>query len=139
MPRKPAKRGIRPRGERNNVPPHIYPQRRLGVVPKPAVDPKIKGDYMKAQTERLKRLAKPLGLSPDVKTVEELRVFLNDLLKYALQRKVEPAEMRALTDACEVLRKMLQKSDLEKTVDELLERSRKQAEISANSGISQPG
>jgi uncharacterized membrane protein YgcG len=101
------------------------------------VDPKVKGDYMKAVTARIKRLSKPLGIAPDIETLNDLKAYVNRILKLAMDRRIEPPELRAITDACELLRKVYQKSEMEKTLDELVERSRKQAEVLAS--LSKPG
>lgn len=87
---------------------------------RPAVDPEVKARYMLAQIKRMERLMKPLGVKVEIASLDDLKAFVNRLIQLQTDKRLEPHEMRTLIDACEVLRKIYQPSDLEERVDELL-------------------
>lgn len=95
---------------------------------KPAVDPKIKARYLRTITKRMERFAGPLGINVKIESLDDVKAFLNKLLQLQSDRRIEPHEMRTMTNACEVLRKIYQPSDLEEQVDELLKVSTSQLE-----------
>jgi hypothetical protein len=85
------------------------------------VDPKIKARYMWVITKRMERLARPLGIKVEIESLDDVKAFLNRLLQLQADKRIEPHEMRTMTNACEVLRKIYQPSDLEEQIDELLQ------------------
>ena len=87
---------------------------------KPGVDPKIKGQYLKAQIRKIERQLAPLGIKININSLEDLKAFVNKLMQLQADKKIESHETRALNDSCELLRKIYQPSDLEETVNELL-------------------
>ena len=86
----------------------------------PSVDPKIKGQYLKAQIRKIQRQLAPLGIKININSLEDLKAFVNKLMQLQADKKIESHETRALNDSCEILRKIYQPSDLEETVNELL-------------------
>jgi hypothetical protein len=85
------------------------------------VDPRIKAAYMVAQIRRMQKLAKPLGIKVRINSLGDVKTFLNRIIQFQTDKKLEPTEMRTLTDAAEVLRKIFQPSEIEAKVDELLQ------------------
>jgi hypothetical protein len=69
----------------------------------------------------MQRLAKPLGIKVKINSLGDVKTFLNRIIQFQADKKLEPAEMRTLTDAAEVLRKIFQPSEIEAKVDELLQ------------------
>ena len=115
MTKKHAKRGGRLRKRRkerghSHTPPYSPP----------SVDPKIKGQYLKAQIRKIERQLAPLGIKININSLEDLKAFVNKLMQLQADKKIESHETRALNDSCELLRKIYQPSDLEETVNELL-------------------
>jgi hypothetical protein len=84
------------------------------------VDPKIKGQYLKAQIRKIERQLAPLGIKININSLEDLKAFVNKLMQLQADKKIESHETRVLNDSCEILRKIYQPSDLEETVHELL-------------------
>lgn len=103
-----------------------------GKPAKPGVDPRIKGRYMLAVTRRMERLAKPLGIKVKVGNVEELKVFIAKAIECQTRKRLEPHEMRSLMDACEVLRKIYQRTQVEEMIDELERKAETQGQAIAD-------
>jgi predicted nucleotidyltransferase len=75
---------------------------------------------MVAQIRRMQKLAKPLGIKIRIRSLQDVRAFLNRVVQLQTDKKLEPMETRTLIDAAEVLRKIFQPSEIEAKVDELL-------------------
>jgi hypothetical protein len=87
----------------------------------PSVDPRIKTAYMLAQIRRMQKLAKPLGIKVKIHSLKDVQKFLNRIIQLQTNKELEPPEMRTLIDACEVLRKIFQPSEIEEKLNELLQ------------------
>lgn len=99
----------------------------------PSIPPKLKQQFMRSQLKLMDLRSKPVDLKRfDISSLEGIVALINELIKLIARRRLEAHDMRAIVDACAVLRKIYQRTEVEEMIDELERKAEEQGKAIAD-------